>query len=190
MSTLTTVSLTADNVLSFHAGLVDVYAEVFAESPWDETDEDFDAFARTIRSHEGRPDFRGAVLVDDDGRVEGFTYGHDWVHDNWWCEAVERDLGPRAEAWTSDCFHLCELAVRSAHRGHGYGADLYDALVADLPHRTSILSTNRLGPIAAATLYARRGWKLLLEDFQHCDLCPPVQVLGLTEPALSARSHR
>lgn len=137
-------------------------------------------------TYAGRPGFRGAVLTDAAGTVQGFTLGTDWRYESSWCSQVERDLGPRADRWTSDCFHLIELAVREAHRGQGHGAALYDALVAGLPHRTAILSTNRLGPVAAATMYARRGWRLLIEDWRHCCDCEPIQILGLTDPALSA----
>lgn len=172
-----------------HASTVDAYAEVFAEPPWDETIENVTWFARELYDYATSPGFRGAVLLDADDRVQGFTFGADWTSDNWWCEAVERELGSRAERWTAHCFHLIELAVRREHRGKGHGAALYDALVEALPHRTAILSTNRLGPVAAATLYARRGWKLLLEEWRHCQDCDSVQVLGLSEPAMSKRSN-
>jgi GNAT superfamily N-acetyltransferase len=188
MSRLITRILEPEDVLTCHAGIVDAYSEVFAEPPWDEDAANFDAFAESLLEYGGWPGFRGAVLVDNSGAIQGFTLGGDWISDNWWCSGVTEDLGPRAGEWTSSCFHLIELAVRREHRCNGYGADLYDALVRGLPHRTAILSTNKLGPVAAARLYARRGWRLLLEDWRHCDQCPPVQVLGLREPALSARA--
>jgi GNAT superfamily N-acetyltransferase len=166
--------------------MVNAYAEVFAEPPWNEDEDSFEAFARSLLEYAGSPGFRGAVLCEPSGAIEGFALGADWIPDNWWCSRVTEGLGPRAADWTSSCFHLLELAVRREHRGNGYGADLYDALVGGLPHRTAILSTNKLGPVAAARLYARRGWRLLLEEWRHCEQCPPVQVLGLREPALSA----
>jgi GNAT superfamily N-acetyltransferase len=175
------------DVLTCHEGIVKAYSEVFAEPPWNETTEDFEGFTRSLHEYAGWPGFRGAVAVDEAGDIHSFALGADWIHDNWWCSRVEEDLGPRAADWTKHCFHLIELAVRKEFRGEGYGGELYDALVRDLPHDTAILSTNRLGPVAAATLYARRGWKLLLEEWRHCDECDPVQVLGIIEPAGSAR---
>jgi GNAT superfamily N-acetyltransferase len=180
--------LEPEDVLTCHDAIVDAYTEVFAEPPWNEDANNFAAFEDSLYEYAGWPGFRGAIATDEAGEVQGFTLGADWLHDNWWCSRVDEDLGRRAASWTSDCFHLIELAVRRAHRGEGYGSELYEALVTALPHRTAILSTNRLGPIAAATLYARRGWKVLLEEWRHCADCEPRQVLGLTEPALSARS--
>ncbi len=189
VSELTIVGLDPKDVASFHAGIVDAYAEVFAEPPWNETAENFEAFAESLPEYAASKGFRGAVAIDVFGCVRGFALGMDWDPEHWWCSRVAEDLGPRAAEFTTDCFHLVELALRSAGRGQGYGNLLYDELVGGLPHRTAILSTNRLGPVAAATLYARRGWKLLLEEWRHCSHCDPVQVLGLTEPAMSARER-
>lgn len=184
---LRVVNLQQEDVPTYHDGIVDAYAEVFAEEPWNESSDNFTYFADALLDHAEQDGFRGAVLIDGPGVVHGFALGVEWEPEHWWCSRVAEDLGPRAQTWTEQCFHLLELAVRREHRGAGHGNALYDALVSDLPHRTAILSTNRLGPVAAATLYARRGWKLLLEEWRHCDGCDPVQVLGLVEPALSAR---
>ena len=190
MSALMVKRLTSADVGDYHAGIVDAFAEVFADPPWNETQRDFDAFANSLCEYAAAPGFRGAVLLDDAGGVQGFALGMDWEHDHWWCSRVEEDLGPQSPAWTDDCFHLVELAVRHAYRGEGHGAALYDALVGGIPDKTAILSTNRLGPVAAASLYARRGWRLLLEEWRHCVQCEPVQVLGLCDPGLIERRNR
>ena len=190
MAGLTVRTVGPHDLERYHAGIVDAYAEVFAEPPWNENEQQFAAFGESLYDHAASSGFRCAVAVDPEHVVHGFTLGADWESGHWWCSRVEQDLGPRAPVWTLDCFHLMELAVRRAYRGSGYGGRLYDELVGGIPHGTAILSTNRLGPVAAATLYARRGWKLLLEEWRHCADCELVQVLGLRDPALSARVAR
>ena len=121
------------------------------------------------------PGFRLVVALDGD-LVAGFAMGASWDPDNWWCEAVTRDLHPDM---TRSCFHLMELALLPSYRGGGWGdVSTTNSWPIWTPTRRSCRPTS-LVPLAAAALYINRGWQLLLRSWSHCDACPVVHVMGM-----------
>jgi len=170
-------------VSEFPAEVVDVYREAFAESPYYEGEEEVARFAEeALPRHTGRRGFR-CVVARDAGLVVGFAYGYVSGPGQWWHDWVAGLLGPAlAEEWMTDAFELVELAVRPAAQRQGAGGRLHDAVLADRPHRTAILST-RDEDTPARRLYRRRGWLPLREGWRPTPGVPPLVFMGLRLPA-------
>jgi GNAT superfamily N-acetyltransferase len=156
-ATLRPLPATPDPVLD--AAVVDVYAAAFAGPPYDEGAAAAPRFAPRWAAHRPTPGWRGfGAWVGD--RLVGFAYGHAAVAGAPWVDALFAHLAPTTRAkWAADAFLVCELAVAPAHRGLGLGAALHDALIAEAPHATALLTTLDDRENVGAKLYARRGWR-------------------------------
>jgi ribosomal protein S18 acetylase RimI-like enzyme len=144
--------------------LAAIYRASFAESPYEEGEEDVERFARSqLPTHTRRRDFRCAIAREG-GELVGFAYGYTGEAGQFWTEWVrERIPADLAEEWLGGHFEFVELAVLPDHQRRGIGSALHDALLADLPHQRALLSTLR-EDTAARRLYLRRGWRVLWED--------------------------
>jgi GNAT superfamily N-acetyltransferase len=121
------------------ADCVELFVEVFAAPPWDETWAPTDAllrlgdFLRTPRS-------RGVVVRDEDGALVGFALGH-----------LER-FG------AEDHYLLKEMCVRPGAQRSGHGSALLAALADRMPDVTHWhLLTARDSP--AAAFYVKHGFR-------------------------------
>ncbi|HVL81191.1 MAG TPA: GNAT family N-acetyltransferase [Actinomycetota bacterium] len=169
------LSVVPGEVERYRPGIVEVYRRVFTAHPWSEPAEWADGFGDgLVEWRRFTPGFRLVVALDDD-RVAGFAMGATWDPENWFCGPITQLLDP---IWTRSCFHLMELALLPEHRGRKIGGLMHDEILDDLDADTALLSTNRLGPPPAASLYINRGWQLLLRDWRHCEECDPVHVMG------------
>lgn len=79
--------------------------------------------------------------------------------------------------WLTDCFEFAEIAVDPKAQGQGIGGRLHDCLLADLSHRTAILSTSQEGT-AALRLFRKRGWKTPRSDDVYPDGGRPCLLMG------------
>lgn len=127
-------------------------------------------FVDTILIHARRTAFRFLAARDAvTGQLLGFVYGYtsergQWYHDTVRA-ALRAALGPTVTAhWLDNVFEFTEFAVLPAAQGRGIGGRLHDTILADLPHRTAILSTYQ-GETTALHLYRRRGWQTLVGDY-------------------------
>lgn len=160
---------------------VDCYWGVFGGSPHGRPDRE--TAATMFRRHAGYPGYRGLVAatgtsVASPGTVLGYTYGYASRPGQYYREELAAVLpSERAERWLSDCFEFVELGVAARARRRGVGGVLHDALLADLPHATSVLTTG-VDNAAARSLYAGRGWVSLHEPFS-VQGGPAMVVLGL-----------
>lgn len=123
-------------------------------------------FVNAIATHSARAAFRFLAARDGaTGRLLGFVYGYTSAPGQWYHDTVRGALGPALAAhWLTDTFEFTEFAVLPEAQGRGIGGRLHDLLLADLPHRTAILSTYE-GDTAAARLYRRRGWRTLVGNY-------------------------
>lgn len=150
-----TIRELADDPHAF-ASLIALYERVWSRSGH--------GFAERFQRHRGYPGFRCFVAMHDD-QVMAFSYGYQSQEGQYYNGLLTRALGPElSERWLSNCFELVELAVEPSIRRQGLGRQLCRQLLADLPYRTAILTTQTNNQ-AARALYTSLGWQALLEPF-------------------------
>ncbi|MFF8375373.1 GNAT family N-acetyltransferase [Streptomyces sp. NPDC015661] len=133
-----------------------IYAEAFAEPPYNETEDGVAAAFRRFPSQVAKPAFRAVLARTEDGEPVGMAYGHPLAPDTgWWDELAE----PVAEDMRREdghrTFGLMELAVRAAWRGHGVAARLHEALLDGIAAERVLLNVHPGGTAASA---AYRAW--------------------------------
>ncbi|BAU85384.1 acetyltransferase [Streptomyces laurentii] len=133
-----------------------VYADVFAEPPYSETEEQVTAAFRRFRSQARKAGFRSALASTSDGEPVGMTYGYPLGPDTrWWdqltrpvSEDVRREDGRRT-------FGLMELAVRGPWRGQGIARRLHETLLDCTDAERVLLNVH---PDSKAAVAAYRAW--------------------------------
>lgn len=177
-------ALAADDVDANKHGLHMVYRAAFAAPPYNEGPAELMRFMETLPRHAQRAGFRCVVAREKTtGRIVGFAYGYASQPSQWWHDTIRQALSrEKADEWLSDAFEFVELAVTPVFQGYGIGGRLHDALLADLPYRTAVLSTYQ-GDTNAMRLYRKRGWVTLLENFVYPSDDPasdkPFVIMGL-----------
>ncbi len=110
------------------------------------------------------PGFQFHAAYDGDDLI-GFIYGYHLQPTNWWPEMILPSLREAGqEHWLDDCFELVEFAVDPSRQGSGVGGRLYDTLFAEVTEPRAMLGTDP-PPTVAHTLYTRRGWITILDDW-------------------------
>ncbi|MFD7168968.1 GNAT family N-acetyltransferase [Streptomyces violascens] len=107
-----------------------VYAEVFADPPCNEAEDDVTATFRRFRSQTRKTTFRSALARDASGEPVGIAYGYPLApNTGWWDrltapvpDDMRREDGRRT-------FGLLGLAVRAPWRGQGIARRLHDAVL-------------------------------------------------------------
>ncbi|WP_431044284.1 GNAT family N-acetyltransferase [Streptomyces sp. P1-3] len=133
-----------------------VYAEAFAEPPYNETPKGVEATFRHFRSQVREPTFRAALARTADGEPVGIAYGHALgPTTGWWDRLItpvpdelRREDGHRT-------FGLLELAVRAPWRRFGVARRLHEALLAQAAEERVVLNAR---PDVAAAQAAYRSW--------------------------------
>ncbi|CAM5402075.1 hypothetical protein SAVIM338S_02021 [Streptomyces avidinii] len=133
-----------------------IYAEAFAEPPYDETPDDIAAAFHGFPAQTRNPTFRAALAHTPEGEAIGMAYGWTLRPDTvWWDELTEpvpddvrREDGHRT-------FGLIELAVRGPWRGRGVARRLHDTLLDGLGAERVLLNVH---PAAGAASAAYRAW--------------------------------
>ncbi|MFF8958756.1 GNAT family N-acetyltransferase [Streptomyces sp. NPDC014894] len=154
--TITVERMDAAGAVRVEGELRRVYAEVFAEPPYEETAEGVEAGLRRFHGKAGEPGFRAALARDGDGEPVGMAYGYALgARNDWWDRMVE----PVPEALSREdggrTFGLMELAVRARWRRFGVGRRLHDALTEGAEEERMLLN---MWPEARAALAAYRRW--------------------------------
>jgi ribosomal protein S18 acetylase RimI-like enzyme len=172
-------TLGARDAESVCGGVVDAYRRAWRATMFWPGRSGVNEFGSRILRHSGNPDFRLCV-ASIDAVVIGFAYGYTSVPGGWWRETVAAELD-RAEAgyWFDDCFEVAELAVVPPHQRRGLGRRLHDLLLTDLPHRTSLLST-QMDNAPATRFYLRLGWSVLRSEFAFPNRPHPYLIMGMT----------
>ncbi|MFF4421184.1 GNAT family N-acetyltransferase [Streptomyces sp. NPDC001549] len=133
-----------------------VYAEAFAEPPYDENESDVSAAFRRFRSQTRKATFRSTLARSSDGQPVGIAYGYPLgPRTGWWDQLTEpvpeemrREDGRRT-------FGLMELAVRAPWRRQGIARLLHDALLDGIDAERVLLNVH---PGSAAAVAAYRAW--------------------------------
>jgi ribosomal protein S18 acetylase RimI-like enzyme len=151
-------------------------AEVFRATWPDRFFSTSDAAAR-IRQHACYDGFRGIAAVSA-GHVIGFVYGYTNAPGQWWYDQIVQHA-PRLSVKLNlaDSFAFTELAVAASWRRHGVGQRLHDAVLRDLPHRYTVLST-QTDNVAALALYRHLGWDVLIPGMRFDGNAPDFAILG------------
>ncbi len=175
--------LSAKGVDQLKDQIVAVYAAAFAGPPYHRTAEVAIDFADTLPRHAQREFFRLTACRDEEaGRIVGFGYGYTAHPGQWWYDVVAPVMMDEQRAqWLASAFELTELAVMPEYQGWGIGGRLHDQLLADLPHRTAVLSTIRLDT-PAFRLYRKRGWVIVLDRIMFPNVVRPYRIMGLDLP--------
>ncbi len=143
--------------------LREVYLSAFGAPGYDEPAEKADQFAaEQLPTHAARPDFK-LVATRSGGAVTGFAYGFTGDRGQWWPDRIAEAAPELAEEWVGGHFEFVELAVAASAQRQGLGAELHDALMADLPNTKALLSTYA-DDRPAPRLYRRKGWQVLLAN--------------------------
>ncbi|MFE4632989.1 GNAT family N-acetyltransferase [Streptomyces sp. NPDC056773] len=136
-----------------------VYAEAFAEPPYEETAQDVAAAFDRFPAQTRRPGFRAALARTPGGEPVGMAYGWPLPPDTvWWDELTEpvpddlrREDGHRT-------FGLMELAVRGPWRGQGIARRLHTALLDGLDGIGAERVLLNVHPEGRAASSAYRAW--------------------------------
>jgi ribosomal protein S18 acetylase RimI-like enzyme len=137
-------------------------------------------FGRTrIPRHVRNDGFRffGAFAPDD--RLVGFVYGYTGARGQWWHDKVAAALDPETRAtWLEPPhFELTEIAVDPPYQGRGVGSRLHDAILEGLPGDRILLSA-LADNAPVLRFYARRGWRVLLDELRFEPGRPVFSILG------------
>ncbi|WP_149561848.1 GNAT family N-acetyltransferase [Streptomyces cacaoi] len=133
-----------------------VYAEVFAEPPYSETEEDAAATFRRFRSQTRKEGFRAALARAEGGEAVGMAYGYPLGPRTGWWDRLTEPV-PEEMRHEDGCrtFGLMELAVRAGWRGRGVARRLHGTLLGGLDAERVLLNVH---PEGKAALAAYRSW--------------------------------
>jgi GNAT superfamily N-acetyltransferase len=156
--------------------LADIYAEEYAEPPYDSSPGTYgrEAFIeRTERQvKEDGFSFLGGYLEDE---LIGYAFGYTHGSGRWW--RGESDPPPPAELIASPAFVVMELIVRRPFRRHGYAHRMMDAV---LSGRRESFATLCVHPQAQArAIYVGWGWERVCELSHGDGVAFEVMVKGL-----------
>ncbi|MFI5689187.1 GNAT family N-acetyltransferase [Streptomyces sp. NPDC051636] len=136
-----------------------IYAEAFAEPPYNESEDDVAAAFRRFPVQARNRAFRATLARCEDGEPVGMAYGHPLRPDTgWWDELTEpvpedmrREDGHRT-------FGLMELAVRGPWRGQGIARRLHETLLDGIGAERVLLNVHP-GSRAASAAYRAWGYR-------------------------------
>ncbi|MGH2599866.1 MAG: GNAT family N-acetyltransferase [Dehalococcoidia bacterium] len=133
--------------------LRDVYAEVYAEPPYEKNEDDVAEFHNRYDQQVVRSGFT-VIMATVDDELAGFSYGLSFEAGKWWRGAI---VEPPDEIRNATKFAVVELVLRKPYRGHGLGRRMMNELLRDRPEEYAILLSNPKAP--ARRVYDRWGWQ-------------------------------
>ncbi|MGS2615122.1 GNAT family N-acetyltransferase [Micromonospora sp. LZ34] len=164
-----------DSAAPLFAALVDLYAVVYAEPPYEEGPEQVARFAEGLPGEAARPGFT-LVSAQDGDTLIGAAYGWTMPAGTWWSRA-EQD--PPAEVLGADKVAVMEWLVHPQRRSEGVGAELMRRLLASRAEWWATLASDPRS--AARQMYARAGWQQVGRSALPWG--PPMDLLVLALPA-------
>ena len=145
----------ADEVVARSSEFGALYAGVYAESPYNEPEEQADEFVSHLVDHSALPGFALVVAERraDTNHLVGFAYGFTFSADRWW-----RGAGGEPELTRGSAkFAVMELVVAAQWRGKGMGRALMSSLLSGRIEPFATLCANPAAP--ARNIYRSWGWE-------------------------------
>lgn len=167
--------INADQARPLSIELERLYAEVYADPPYNEGPEHVAQFRRWFREQLRQPGFRLARAVDG-GRLVGAAYGHTMPAGEWMEPQADE---PPQHLLDAPKLTIPEWMVGKPYRGQGVGRRLLAMLLDGRPEPYAILASNPAAP--ARRIYERMGWQQV--GMIRPKLIPPMDVLVLPLPA-------
>ena len=173
-------SLTNQQVEAFQAQLVTIYRDAFSMSPYGKEEAEVVDFAQSLPRHVEKEGFRIVVALEDRTKhAVGFGYGYANTPDQLWYAEVAKAVQPWMVAeWLTGSFRLVEMAVTPEEQGQGIGGLLHDHLLKGLSYQKAVLST-MAAETNAYSMYHKRGWRVLLDNFFFPGVARPYRIMGL-----------
>ncbi|MFD5679848.1 GNAT family N-acetyltransferase [Streptomyces bacillaris] len=133
-----------------------VYAEVFAEPPYDEREGDAEATFRRFRSQTRKATFRAALARTEGGEPVGIAYGYPLgANTGWWDQLTEPVSDDMSREDGRRTFGLMELAVRRPWRRQGVARRLHETWLEGVEAQRVLLNVH---PQSRAASAAYRAW--------------------------------
>ncbi|WP_393059434.1 GNAT family N-acetyltransferase [Streptomyces sp. LN549] len=133
-----------------------IYAEAFAEPPYNETEDEVAGAFRRFPSQARKHTFRAALARTEDGEPIGMAYGYPLDPDTgWWDELTEPVSDDLRREDGRRTFGLMELAVRGPWRGQGIARRLHETLLDSIEAERVLLNVH---PDSKAASAAYRAW--------------------------------
>ncbi|MFJ9617923.1 GNAT family N-acetyltransferase [Streptomyces noursei] len=153
---LTVVRLDGPTAEKAEGDFMLVYAEVFAEPPYCETEDDVAATFRRFRSQARKRAFRAALARTPDGTPVGMAYGCPLgPKTGWWDSLTEPVSDEMRREDGHRTFGLMELAVRLPWRRCGIARRLHESLLDGIEAERVVLNVH---PASEAARAAYRSW--------------------------------
>lgn len=133
--------------------LVNLYAVVYAEPPYQEGLEQVDRFRETISGEGAYPGFT-LIAAHDEEQLVGAAYGWTMLAGKWWSRAAED--GP-AEVRDAEKLAVMEWMVHPQRRAEGIGAELMRQLLQGRQEPWATLASDPRS--LARSMYKRAGWR-------------------------------
>ncbi|WP_351234568.1 GNAT family N-acetyltransferase [Streptomyces sp. NPDC002133] len=132
-----------------------IYAEAFAEPPYNETEDDVAAAFRRFPVQARNRTFRAALARTEDGEPIGMAYGYPLRPDTgWWDELTEPVPDDMRREDGHRTFGLMELAVRQPWRGQGVARRLHKTLLDGIRAERVLLNVHPANKAASAAYRA------------------------------------
>ncbi|GHB72610.1 hypothetical protein GCM10010377_73840 [Streptomyces viridiviolaceus] len=133
-----------------------IYAEAFAEPPYNETEDDVAAAFRRFPVQARKRAFRAVLARTSEGEPIGMAYGYPLAPDTvWWDELTEPVPDEMRREDGHRTFGLMELAVRGPWRGQGVARRLHETLLDAVGAERVLLNVHPASKVASA---AYRAW--------------------------------
>ncbi|MDO0917443.1 GNAT family N-acetyltransferase [Streptomyces sp. DT2A-34] len=140
-----------------------IYAEAFAEPPYNETEDDVAAAFHRFPVQARNPTFRAALARTEDGEPIGMACGYLLGPDTvWWDELTEPVPDDMRREDGHRTFGLMELAVRGPWRGQGVARRLHKTLLDAVGAERVLLNVHPASK-AASTAYRVWGYRKIGE---------------------------
>lgn len=144
-----------DTSVEMLSTVAELYAEIYAEPPYNEGPADVADFTSGWPQRIGQRNFRLVVARRADEPI-GFAFGYQLsTRTQWWDGALTPLPGEITTEHSGRTFAIIEIAVRQPYRQHGVGRLLHTHLIAGLSEERITLVVR---PEAPAPQHAYRSW--------------------------------
>lgn len=156
--------------------IVALYAEVYAQPPYEEGPEQVGQFRTRLLAETALEGF-SVVAARDGDRLAGLAYGWTMAAGSWWSRA---DRQPPPEVHDSAKLAVMEWIVEPGRQGAGIGAGLLRRLLANRAESWATLASDPRS--AARLIYHRAGWQQVARTTLTWGPAMDLLVLDLRRP--------